>query len=101
MSFFATCNPGDEVLIFEPFYSNYSACAKFTGINLISIPTSIQDGFHLPDREEIEKKITKETKAILYCSPNNPTGAIYTKKEVQLLVDIVKKHKLFLISDEV
>jgi len=101
MSFFATCNPGDEVLIFEPFYSNYSVCAKFTGVKLISIPTSIENGFHLPDRKEIEKKITKKTKGILYCSPNNPTGAVYFRREIQMLVDIVKKHKFFLISDEV
>lgn len=101
MSFFAVCNPGDEILIFEPFYSNYASCAKFTGIKLVSIPTSIKDGFHLPDKKQIEKKITKKTRAILYCSPNNPTGAVYSRRELQMLVDIVKKHKLFLISDEV
>lgn len=101
MSFFATANLGDEVLVFEPFYSNYSSCAHFCGVRLTAVPTSIENGFHLPKKEIIEKYISKKTKAILFCSPNNPTGTIYTKAEMQMLIFIAKKHDLFLISDEV
>ncbi len=101
MSFFAVANPGDEIIVFEPFYSNYSSCAHLVGVKLVPVPTSIEKGFHLPDKKEIEKKITSKTKAILFCSPNNPTGAIYNKKEMQMLVSIAKEKKLFLISDEV
>lgn len=101
MSLFATTNPGDEVLVFEPFYSNYSSCAHFCGVELVPVSTSIENGFHLPKKEIIEKQITKKTKAILFCSPNNPTGTIYTKEEMQMLVSIAKEKGLFLISDEV
>ncbi len=101
MSLFAVASPGDEVLVFEPFYSNYAALAHFSGVKLVGIPTAIKDGFHLPAKLEIEKAITKKTKAILFCSPNNPTGAIYSRKEVQVLVEVAKNHDLFLISDEV
>lgn len=101
MSLFATANPGDEILVFEPFYSNYSSCAHFCGVKLVPVPTSIENGFHLPKKEIIEKQITKKTKAILFCSPNNPTGTIYTKEEMLMLVSIAKEKSLFLISDEV
>lgn len=101
MSLFAVANQGDEILVFEPFYSNYSACAHFVGVKLVPISTSIEKGFHLPDKKEIEKKITSKTKAILFCSPNNPTGTIYTRKEMQMLVSIAREKGLFLISDEV
>jgi len=101
MAFFATCEAGDEVIVFEPFYTNYNGYATVNGIKLVPILTKIETGFHLPVREEIEKKITPKTKAILYCNPNNPTGTVYTKEEIEMLVDIVKKHNLFLLSDEV
>ncbi len=101
MSMFAVANAGEEILVFEPFYSNYSSCAGFVGVKLIAVPTKIEEGFHLPKIEEIEKKITSKTKAILFCSPNNPTGTIYTKAEMQMLISVAKKHNLFLISDEV
>lgn len=101
MSLYAVANPGDEVLVFEPFYSNYSSFAHISEVNLVPISTSIENGFHLPKRGAIEKKITKKTKAILFCSPNNPTGTVYNKDEIQMLVSIAKKHNLFLISDEV
>ncbi len=101
MALFAVCNLGDEVLVFEPYYSNYATLAHFCGVKLVPVPTSIKDGFHLPPKDQIEKRITKKTKAILFCSPNNPTGAIYTRKELQILVSLAKKHNLFLISDEV
>ncbi len=101
ISLFATTEANDEVLVFEPFYSNYSALAHLCGVKLIAVPTTIENGFHLPQRKTIEDKLTKKTKAILFCSPNNPTGTIYTKKELQMLVDIAKENNLFLISDEV
>lgn len=101
MALYSVANAGEEILVFEPFYSNYASCAKFADVNLVPIPTSIENGFHLPSKEKIEEKITKKTKAILFCSPCNPTGAIYTKEEIKLLVGIAKKYSLFLISDEV
>ena len=101
MSFFATCQEGDEVLVFEPFYSNYASCAALAGVTLVSVATTIENGFHLPEKEVIEEKINPKTKAMLICSPSNPTGTVYSKEEMQLLVDIAKQHSLFLISDEV
>lgn len=101
MVLFATCEAGDEVIVFEPFYANYNTYAVVNGVTLVPIRTSIDDGFHLPKREDIEKHITAKTKAILICTPNNPTGTVYTKEEMDLLVDVAKKYNLFLLSDEV
>lgn len=101
MSLFATAKAGEEILVFEPFYSNYSACASLAGVKLVPVPTSIDEGFHLPPQKVIEQKIGPKTRAILFCTPNNPTGTVYSKKEMDMLVAIAKKHKLFLISDEV
>lgn len=101
MALFAICEPGDEVIVFEPFYANYNTYAVVNGVALVPLRTSIADGFHLPKASAIEKKITKKTKAILICSPNNPTGTVYTKEEMDMLVGLVKKHGLFLMSDEV
>jgi aspartate aminotransferase len=101
MALFATCNPGDEVLVFEPFYANYNSYAVTTGVTLVPVTTTLENGFHLPKQETIEKRITKKTKAILFCNPNNPTGTVYTKKEIEMLVVVAKKHHLFLLSDEV
>lgn len=101
MSLFAVADTNDEVLVFEPFYSNYASCAAFCNVVLVPIPTSIKNGFHLPKQREIEKKIGPKTKAILTCSPNNPTGTVYTKEEYEMLVAVSKKHHLYLISDEV
>lgn len=101
MALFATCAPGDEVIVFEPFYANYNTYAVVNGVKLVPIRTSIANGFHLPVRSVIEKKITEKTRAILFCNPNNPTGTVYTKTEVEMLVAIAKKHGLFLLSDEV
>jgi aspartate aminotransferase len=101
MAIFATCNPGDEIIVFEPFYANYNTYAVVNGVNLVPIRTSIENGFHLPSAREIERYITDKTRAILICSPNNPTGTVYTKDEMDMLVSITKKHKLFLLSDEV
>ncbi len=101
LSFYAVAAPGEEILVFEPYYSNYASCAHYAGINLVAVPAGIETNFHLPSKEEIVKKITPKTKAILYCSPGNPTGAVFSKEEVELLVEIAKEHNLFLISDEV
>lgn len=101
MAMFAVCDPGDEILIFEPYYSSYLTSAQLWDVSLVPIPTRIEDGFHLPDVSKIEALITEKTKAILYSSPSNPTGTVYTKQEVNLLIDLVKKHNLFLIADEV
>jgi aspartate aminotransferase len=101
MAIFATCNPGDEVIVFEPFYANYNTYAVVNGVTLVPIRTSIENGFHLPSAEEIEKHIAEKTRAILICSPNNPTGTVYTKEEMDMLVSLAKKHTLFLLSDEV
>ncbi|MBI5449033.1 pyridoxal phosphate-dependent aminotransferase [Candidatus Gottesmanbacteria bacterium] len=101
MALFGICSPGDEVIVFEPFYANYNTYAVVNGVTLVPIRTSIKDGFHLPRESVIEKRITKRTRAILFCNPSNPTGTVYTKSEVEALVSIAKKHALFLLSDEV
>lgn len=101
MAIFATCERGDEVVVFEPFYTNYNTYAAVNGVTLVPLLTTSADGFHLPPQKEIEAKLTKKTRAILFCNPNNPTGTVYTKQEVQMLVAIAKKHGLFLLSDEV
>ena len=98
--FLACFDQGDEVIIPEPFYANYHAFAVSTGIKVVSVSSSIETGFALPPVEEIEKKITPRTKAILICNPNNPTGYVYTEKEMLKLRDIILRYKLFLFSDE-
>ncbi|MEK7060875.1 MAG: pyridoxal phosphate-dependent aminotransferase [Patescibacteria group bacterium] len=98
---FATCEVGDEILVFEPFYTNYNSYAIVHGVTLVPVLTTAKNGFHLPSPDEIEKKITKKTKAILICTPNNPTGTVYTKEEMEMLVSLAKKYGLFLMSDEV
>lgn len=99
--FMTTCDPGDEVIIPEPFYANYNGFAVMAGLNVVPVTSRIEDGFALPPIEEIEKKITSKTKAIVICNPGNPTGYLYSKEELEKLRDIVKKHDLFLFADEV
>lgn len=101
MTLMAVADPGDEVIVFEPTYPNYLSFAKECNVKLVPVSTSIANHFHLPESKEIEKKITKRTRAILICSPNNPTGTIYTQKEIEMLVSLAKKHNLFLVADEV
>jgi aspartate aminotransferase len=96
----ATCNPGDEVLIPEPFYPNYYGHALMNGIKVVPITTRIEDGFHLPPIDEIEALVTPRTKAILFSTPSNPTGVAYTRDELQSVADFALKHDLFVISDE-
>lgn len=99
---FNSClNPNDEVIIPEPFYANYNGFAKIANVNIVPITSSIETGFALPPIAEFEKRITPKTKAILICNPGNPTGYLYSKEELETLRDIVKKHNLYLISDEV
>jgi aspartate aminotransferase len=97
----STCDPGDEVIIPEPFYANYNGFAVMAGLNVVPVTASISNGFALPPVEEIEKKITSKTKAIVICNPGNPTGYLYSKTELEQLRDIVLKHDLFLFADEV
>ena len=99
--FMITCNPGDEIIIPEPFYANYNGFAVTAGLNVVPVSSSIETGFALPPVEEFEKKITSKTKAIVICNPGNPTGYLYTKEELEKLRDIVKKHDLYLFADEV
>ena len=100
-AFMACLDPGDEIIIPEPAYANYMAFAISAGAVIRSVPSSIADGFRLPPVEEFEKLITPRTKGILICNPNNPTGYIYSEEELVKLAEIVRRHNLFLFSDEV
>jgi len=100
-AFQSIMDPDDEVIIPEPFYANYNGFATNAGIKIVPIFSSIESGFALPPIEDFEKNITSKTKAILVCNPNNPTGYLYSKEELETLRDIAKKHDLFLIADEV
>ncbi len=100
-AFMACLDPGDEIIIPEPAYANYMAFAISAGAVIKSINTNIDDGFRLPPVEDFEALITPRTKGILICNPNNPTGYIYTKDELLKIAEIVKRHDLFLFSDEV
>jgi aspartate aminotransferase len=94
-------DPGDEIIIPEPFYANYNGFSTASGVKVVPVISKIEENFALPAIEEFEKLITSRTKAILICNPGNPTGYLYSKEEIQKLADIVKKHDLFLIADEV
>jgi aspartate aminotransferase len=98
--FFTCLNPGDEVVIPEPFYANYNGFACAAGVNVVPIKSTIETGFALPPIEDFEKVITSKTKAIIICSPNNPTGYLYSRKEMEAVKDICIKHNLYLFSDE-
>lgn len=96
-----TCDEGDEVIVMEPFYTNYNTFAYMNGITMKAVPTDIREGFKVPDISEFEKLITPKTKAILISNPGNPTGTLYTKENMLALGEVARKHDLFLISDEV
>lgn len=99
---FQTClNPEDEIIIPEPFYANYNGFAVSAGVNVKPIISDIKNGFALPPISEFEKIITPKTKAIMVCNPNNPTGYLYTKEELESLREIVKRYDLYLFADEV
>lgn len=100
-AFNSTMDEGDEVIIPEPYYANYNGFAVNAGVKIVPVPSYIENGFTLPPIEEFEKKITSRTKAILICNPNNPTGYLYSKEEIEQLGKLIKKYDLFLIADEV
>ncbi|MBQ1933249.1 MAG: pyridoxal phosphate-dependent aminotransferase [Muribaculaceae bacterium] len=100
-AFMACLDPGDEIIVPEPAYANYMAFAISAGAKIVTVPSSIDEGFALPPVEKFEALITPKTKGILICNPNNPTGYLYTQKEMNQIRDIVKKYDLFLFSDEV
>ncbi len=94
-------DPGDEIIIPEPFYANYNGFSTASGVTVVPVISKIEDNFALPKIEEFEKLITNKTKAILICNPGNPTGYLYSEEEIEKLKKIVLKHDLFLIADEV
>ncbi len=99
-AFMCCLNPGDELIIPEPFYANYNGFAVMAGIKIIPVRSSIDDGFRLPPMADLEKKITPRTKGIMVCNPNNPTGYLYSRAEMEALKTICLKHDLYLFSDE-
>jgi len=98
--FFTCLNPGDEIIIPEPFYANYNGFAVAAGVNIVPITARIENGFALPPIEDFEKLITAKTKAIIICSPNNPTGYLYSREEMEALKNICLRYDLYLFSDE-
>lgn len=95
------CDEGDEIIVLEPFYTNYNTFCYINGINLKAVHTDIRNGFKVPDMSEFEKLVTPKTKAVLISNPGNPTGTLYTKEMMLAIGELVKKHDMFLISDEV
>jgi len=98
---YVTCNYGDEIIIPEPFYTNYNGFATMAGVKIIPLTTYAENGFALPEASTIDAVVTSKTRAILLCNPGNPTGAVYSKEELEQVVEVAKKHNLFIISDEV
>lgn len=94
-------DPGDEIIIPEPFYANYNAFAETSGVKIVPIQASFEDNFALPPVSEFENLITDKTRAILLCNPGNPTGYLYTKEEIQQIADLAIKHDIFVVADEV
>jgi len=97
----ATCDPKDNILVPEPFYSNYNGFSQSINVNITPITTKAEEWFHLPSKEKIQSLITSKTKAILISNPGNPTGTVYTKKELYMISEIAKENDLWIISDEV
>lgn len=100
-AFMSCLNPGDEIIVPEPAYANYMAFAISAGARIRTVSTTIEEGFSLPKVEKFEELISERTRAILICNPNNPTGYLYTRREMNQIRDLVKKHDLYLFSDEV
>jgi aspartate aminotransferase len=97
----ACANDGDDVLVVEPFYANYGAFATMAGVNLVPVTSRGRDGFHLPPRDVFERALTPRTRIVILCNPNNPTGTVYTRAELDCVADFCREHGLFLVSDEV
>ncbi len=100
-AFSVVADPGEEIIIPEPFYTNYNGYASAANVRIVPLTLDVNDGFRLPPAEVIEAKISERTRAIMLCSPNNPTGTVYTAEELDRVKELVKKHDLFLIADEV
>jgi aspartate aminotransferase len=100
-AFNAVADPGDEIIVSEPFYTNYNGYASLCNVKLVPVTARAENGFHLPDIREFEKKVSRRTRAVLLCSPNNPTGTVYSPEELKAIGAFAKKHDLYLIADEV
>jgi aspartate aminotransferase len=100
-SFIACANEGDDVLVLEPFYANYRAFATMAGLNIVPVTSRGRDGFHLPPRDVFEDVLTPRTRIVIVCNPNNPTGTVYSRDELEMLAGFCRDHGLFLVSDEV
>ena len=98
---YACCNVGDEILVVEPFYTNYRSFAMMAGATLKPLLSKGEDGFHLPPRSEWEKAVSPKTKMVIICNPSNPTGTVYTKDELLMVAQFCKERELFLLADEV
>jgi aspartate aminotransferase len=98
--FMTCCDPGDEVIIFDPTYANYLGFAAISGVNLVPVVSDMDNNFCLPPLNEIEQKLTNRTRAILLCNPNNPTGTVYSEQELRFLLNLCDEHNIFLIVDE-
>lgn len=96
----AVTDPKDEILVFEPYYANYSGFAHMLSAKVVPVPLDNKNGYHLPDKKLIEAKITKRARALLFTNPNNPTGTVFTKNEIQTIIDLAVKFNLFIIADE-
>ncbi|HEX9303953.1 MAG TPA: pyridoxal phosphate-dependent aminotransferase [Thermoanaerobaculia bacterium] len=100
-AFLACADPGDEALVVEPFYTNYSAFAAMAGVTLVPLTSRVENGFHLPPREAWERAVTPRTKIVLLCNPNNPTGTVYSPEELEAVAGFCRDRGIFLIADEV
>lgn len=100
-AFMACANEGDDVLMLEPFYTNYRAFTTMAGLNIVPVTSRGRDGFHVPPREMWERALTPRTRIVVLCNPNNPTGTVYSPDELRMIAEFCREHELFLISDEV
>jgi aspartate aminotransferase len=100
-AFLLICEPGEKIIVFEPFYTNYNGFATMAGVQLVPIETRAESGFHLPSREVIEAAIDDDVRGIMICNPNNPTGTLFSYQEMEMLADIARDNGLYLLSDEV
>ena len=100
-SFMACANEGDDVMVVEPFYANYNSFATMAGLNVVPVTSRGSDGFHLPEREMWDRTLTPRTRLVILCNPNNPTGTVYSREELEMVAGFCREHGLFLVSDEV
>jgi aspartate aminotransferase len=100
-AFIGCADPGDDVMVVEPYYANYKAFATMAGLNIVPVTSRGRDGFHLPPRQVWERALTPRTRVVILCNPNNPTGTVYTRDELETAAAFCREHGLFLVSDEV